>query len=553
MKNDKQDGGIIRRNESVSASVQSSKSATSGNHRSVLTSQSSSSRERQGSGSSSRSGGRARSRSRHRSDERDARSKSRARSKSARRRPSDAGSTHRKHEGGSGTNRQSKKSSSNRARILKEHNTPFDSKGRCHAHSNVQLARRKLTGGWKVLFENCPKCLEEESDNDAKSVKSSRSSKSRSASRSKSSRKGLKLPSMNNHSQVDSAARLECPFDSHGYCHLHSHVRLAKRKLTGGWKILLPHCPECRVDKRGDDDNKSVCSRNSRRSIKSTRSMRSISSRKSGRGSSRRLIDETSSSDVSLHENRGKKSHREVKKMAYTDDEGHEGVYSGTVNPQRKPHGRGKIIYHDGSKYSGTWSEGTKVHGKTTKKTKSSSSSSSKATDKSGKLDKGHPATSGREGGGSGEKKAKKSSFISTSDSSAPPSLSTRDNRRKVAKVATTVQPSNQPSFTGVPVRPSRQSPASPGSSTAKQTALASYKELFNKQSTVVKNMIFVDFYGDRGRYTGEVNENKMPHGVGEITYDHGLVQEGKWTNGILEEESMNSSGLINPEREMYQ
>ena len=191
--------------------------------------------------------------------------------------------------------------------------------------------------------------------------------------------------------------------------------------------------------------------------------------------------------------------------MAYTDDEGREGVYSGTVNSQRKPHGRGKIMYRDGSKYSGTWSEGTQVHGKTTKKTKSSSSSS-KASDKSGKLDKGRPNTSAREGGGSGEKKAKKSSFRSTSDSPAPPSLSTRDNRlapvdgRKVAKVATTAQLGKQPSFTGVPAKPRQQSPASPGGSAAKQTALASYKELFNKQSTIVKNMIFVDFYGDRGK-----------------------------------------------------
>lgn len=36
------------------------------------------------------------------------------------------------------------------------------------------------------------------------------------------------------------------------------------------------------------------------------------------------------------------------------------------------------------------------------------------------------------------------------------------------------------------------------------------------------------------GRYTGEVNENKLPHGVGEITYDHGLVQEGKWVSFLL-------------------
>jgi hypothetical protein len=27
---------------------------------------------------------------------------------------------------------------------------PFDSKGRCHYHSQVQLAKKKLMGGWNV-------------------------------------------------------------------------------------------------------------------------------------------------------------------------------------------------------------------------------------------------------------------------------------------------------------------------------------------------------------------------------------------------------------------
>lgn len=62
-----------------------------------------------------------------------------------------------------------------------------------------------------------------------------------------------------------------------------------------------------------------------------------------------------------------------------------------------------------------------------------------------------------------------------------------------------------------------------------KQAALREYKELYNSTAQVVKNMLFVDYYGDRGRYTGEVNESKLPHGSGEIRYDHGLVQEGKW------------------------
>ena len=82
----------------------------------------------------------------------------------------------------------------------KVYDTPFDAKGRCHHHPNLQLAKKKLTGGWKVrrcvlflsafrlilwncivctihharliiksspsprqvLLQHCPKCLEDE-------------------------------------------------------------------------------------------------------------------------------------------------------------------------------------------------------------------------------------------------------------------------------------------------------------------------------------------------------------------------------------------------------
>jgi len=46
--------------------------------------------------------------------------------------------------------------------------------------------------------------------------------------------------------------------------------------------------------------------------------------------------------------------------------------------------------------------------------------------------------------------------------------------------------------------------------------------------------MIFTDVYADKGRYTGEVNAKKLPHGRGELTYDHGLVQHGNWVSGYV-------------------
>jgi len=53
-----------------------------------------------------------------------------------------------------------------------EYDTPFDTKGRCHYHKNVQLASRKMTGGWKVLQAACPKCMEEKCEDDSTPVTS---------------------------------------------------------------------------------------------------------------------------------------------------------------------------------------------------------------------------------------------------------------------------------------------------------------------------------------------------------------------------------------------
>ncbi len=162
--------------------------------------------------------------------------------------------------------------------------------------------------------------------------------------------------------------------------------------------------------------------------------------------------------------------------MEYTDDNGDGGLYTGHVNSQYKPHGSGKMIYNDGKRFSGEWCEGTKVHGKT----------STSSNDKS--------------------------------------KMKTKEKREK------------QKNGTGSSSK--EKGVADKQSSEKKQAALKEYKDLYNT-AQVVKNMMFVDFYGDRGRYTGEVNEDKMPHGYGQITYDHGLVQEGKWVSTLCDRRTL--------------
>ena len=53
---------------------------------------------------------------------------------------------------------------------------------------------------------------------------------------------------------------------------------------------------------------------------------------------------------------------------------------------------------------------------------------------------------------------------------------------------------------------------------------------------TNVRGMEWTDLNGDSGRYTGEVNSSKLPHGFGIMKYDFGLIAEGDWNGGILKE-----------------
>ncbi len=50
--------------------------------------------------------------------------------------------------------------------------------------------------------------------------------------------------------------------------------------------------------------------------------------------------------------------------MPYIDGEGQTGYYSGHVNANGKPSGRGKMRYKN-RVWDGVWEEGTKIHGKT--------------------------------------------------------------------------------------------------------------------------------------------------------------------------------------------
>lgn len=379
----------------------------------------------------------------------------------------------------SGTSRTSKKSVSSRTRPVRASGN-FDQNGCCTRHPTIQIAKKKLLGKWKE-YRPCPKCLDPDYDDNAsvcsrRSGRSTTSFRSHGSARSRKSTKSTKSGKSNSSRKggrkTDRYGAL--PFDEEGYCHAHPSVRLAKKKALGGWKVLHDICPDCAHDA----------------------SSNAGSSRRSSRGTGRLLDDSGSdaSSRKSSRSDASRKKKIRVKDMKFRDENGREGRYSGNVDEDHSPHGTGKMKYKDGSVFTGVWSEGSQVHGKTTKKARSSR-----------RVEGG--------GGGSGSKASggKGSSGKKDSESS--------EWRRGTNST-------------------NKSTEADCGNSTAVTVSASGKGARSNNGGTTVRKMKWMDYYGDPGEYTGEVNGSNMPNGKGSMKYDHGLVQEGLWKKGQFVEGS---------------
>lgn len=326
------------------------------------------------------------------------------------------GMTDKKRSSKDGKSRRGRSKPREKPRI--EYDSPFDAKGRCHYHKNVQLASKKMTGGWKVLMVACPKCMEDKCDDDHdddKSVKSTRSTRS-----------------VRSTSSGGAGGDSQGQFDKNGCCVLHPHIQVAKKPLFGnGWKVVRS-CPSCvsGVTVDLDDDAISVTSQKSARSTSSRRSKsksrgvsgksttsgrygempfdgdgyccrhpsvqiaqkkmmggfkilkecpdcaqedtegkkgsrrsRSRSKSRSRRSSSRRRTTESSGDNQSVASSKKKKRIR-VKNLKTDDGNGRVGRYTGYVNDDHVPNGEGVIVYDDETEWAGEWAEGTQRNGK---------------------------------------------------------------------------------------------------------------------------------------------------------------------------------------------
>ncbi|EJK48148.1 hypothetical protein THAOC_33080, partial [Thalassiosira oceanica] len=150
----------------------------------------------------------------------------------------------------------------------------------------------------------------------------------------------------------------------------------------------------------------------------------------------------------------------QVKQMPFTDRFGDFGYYSGLVNEEGRPNGKGSMKYENGVFYEGMWADGSQ--------------------------DKDAVLQYSRIRGG----------------------FSSWSGKGKQASKSGAVLPWN-----------ARRNDAHDPSG-----------------KTNVRGMEWTDLNGDSGRYTGEVNNDQLPHGKGIMKYGFGLIAEGDWINGVLKE-----------------
>jgi hypothetical protein len=154
---------------------------------------------------------------------------------------------------------------------------------------------------------------------------------------------------------------------------MHPSVRIAKKKTMGGWKLLVDFCPDCEAE-----CGASSSGRGRRRSLSRSRNL-SIRSLSRGRGNKDDDEDDVYSvgSSHSKHSIRSKSSNRsssnrrqqqqlgprKVKNLKIRDQNRVPGRYSGYVDENSRPSGKGTIRYENGMEWTGVWSAGEQCTG----------------------------------------------------------------------------------------------------------------------------------------------------------------------------------------------
>ena len=424
-----------------------------------------------------------------------------------------------------------KKSNSGRHMDV-EYDTPFDETGKCHHHPNVQMATKKVRGGWKILIKACPKCIEAKYEEEESVHSGSRCSRrsgrserscdrrSRSQNRSKLSNKLERDRSQSDTGSVSSkstskrsvhsrntAVTSSGKFDKNGCCTHHPLIQVAKKKLLGGWKELRD-CPKCR-DPTYDDinDAASISSKRSTSSRKSSRSVKSNSSRRGGRKTDR------------------------YGSLPF-DEEGYCHAHPGIRLAKKKALGGWKVLFdicpdcaNDASSQAGSTRSRSSRRSGTGRYYDPTSAGSDASSMQSSK--KSNQSSSGR-------KKIRVKDMRYKDENGREGKYSGEVNEEYEPHGQGKMKYKNGTLFIGV----WSDGVAVHGKISNKVREKQQWSTSNASASVQVRKMKWMDYYGDPGEYTGEVDGDNMPNGKGSMNYDHGLIQEGLWSKGQFVEGS---------------
>lgn len=322
-----------------------------------------------------------------------------------------------------------------------------------------------------------------------------------------------------------------CEYDHKGRCIRHPNYQLRKKKMFKGWVTLLSNCPECcldemkRVKRKYKERVSSPAGGSSIHSNSVISSVKKKKKKKKKQKSSSQLppitqlnvsnsrgsgADDNSSGTAStftvassftntsgkwqnyLSSNGSASSAPQpttarVTRLPYNDQYNENGWYTGQVSMAGIPNGWGMMNYANGHTFEGEWRNGVSV---TPAKTREA------------------PPVLGRGGGEGGN-------FYSHHH-----------------------HPSHQ--LHSLPHDPPRSRRQRTHLEPLREDPLSSPFHGQNKsdpRSRIVNTMPYSDNRGTViGAYTGEVDEYHIPNGIGSMRYNSGLVSEGRWIDGELEE-----------------
>ena len=327
--------------------------------------------------------------------------------------------------------------------------------------------------------------------------------------------------------------------DQKGRCLFHPHIRLQKPKLFGGWKILFKHCPDCAVEhmkktqeqlarnQQRQHRKKKKHKHRERERLKSSSSKSFERSEKSFDQSDDRLVAEDPMigkqvGDEVLNDSSHKKRHRRKKHSSR-----HRREKSGGDGEDHHQQPSEPELLKDNSRPPPPASDGSSVRG-----------DDSVRDDVTVQVDApespSRPRNEPEPEENTGSRRRSMEEFLSQA-SNDPDPLPCQPDQEAITRDLS--RSTKDPPLQLDQVPYNHLPPSSSGDPDVEGSlALVDFKKKVN-------GLPWSDYNGQSGRYTGEVNDQYLPHGHGEMVYDRGDVSSGIWFNGVLDTEEFSMPG----------